>query len=50
MAGPSQFAYSQSAGGVLRFLGEMLEGECEVAVDHNLANVIALKVARETPP
>ena len=35
--------YPRSAGRVLRFLGEMIEKECELVIDHHLAKVLALK-------
>jgi hypothetical protein len=42
-------AYPRSSGRVLRHLGAMLEKECEAALEHHLAGVVALKVAREAP-
>jgi hypothetical protein len=40
-------AYPRSSGRVLRHLGEMIEKECELVIDHHLAGVIALKAARD---
>ena len=42
-------AYPRSSGRVLRYLGEMIEKECEWVIDRHLAAVIALKVARSGP-
>ena len=42
-------AYPRSSGRVLRHLGEMIEKECELVIDHHLAAVLALKVARYGP-
>jgi hypothetical protein len=50
-------AYPRSSGRVLRYLGEMIEKECELVIDHHLAGVLALKADRDdratappTPP
>jgi hypothetical protein len=40
-------AYPRSAGRVLRHLGEMIEKECELVIDHHLSGVLALKAARD---
>lgn len=40
-------AYPRSSGRVLRYLGEMIEKECELVIDHHLAGVLALKAARD---
>jgi hypothetical protein len=40
-------AYPRSSGRVLRHLGEMIEKECELVIDHHLSGVLALKVARD---
>jgi hypothetical protein len=40
-------AYPRSSGRVLRYLGEMIEKECELVIDHYLATVLALKAARK---
>ena len=42
-------AYPRSAGGVLRYLGAMIENECELVIDHHLATVLALKLKRYGP-
>jgi len=39
-------AYPRSSGRVLRHLGEMIEKECELVIDHHLSEVLALKAAR----
>lgn len=36
-------AYPRSAGRVLRYLGEMIEKECELVIAHHLSGVLALK-------
>ena len=36
-------AYPRSSGRVLRHLGEMIEKECELVIDHHLAKVLAAK-------
>ena len=38
-------AYPPSSGRVLRHLGEMIEKECELVIDHHLAEALALKAA-----
>jgi hypothetical protein len=38
--------YPRSSGRVLRYLGEMIEQECELVIDHHLAAVLALKIDR----
>lgn len=40
-------AYPRSSGRVLRYLGEMIEKECELVIDHHLPVVLALKAARD---
>jgi hypothetical protein len=40
-------AYPRSSGRVLRHLGEIIEKECELVIDHHLSGVLALKAARE---
>lgn len=40
-------AYPRSSGRVLRHLGEMIEKECELVIDHHLAGVLAVKAARD---
>jgi hypothetical protein len=40
-------AYPRSSGRVLRHLGEMIEKECELVIDHHLSGVLALKAVRE---
>lgn len=40
--------YPRSSGRVLRYLGEMIERECELVIDHHLAGVLALKIARDS--
>lgn len=40
-------AYPRSSGRVLRHLGEMIEKECELVIDHRLSGVLAVKAARE---
>jgi hypothetical protein len=42
-------AYPRSAGRVLRYLGEMIEKECELVLDHHLSKVLELKVERYGP-
>ena len=42
-------AYPRSAGRVLRYLGEMIENECELVIDRHLAAVLALKLKRYGP-
>lgn len=41
--------YPRSSGRVLRYLGEAIEGACELAIDHHLPAVLNLKVARFGP-
>lgn len=43
-------AYPRSSGRVLRYLGEAIEKQCELVVDRHLAEVVALKVARDAEP
>jgi hypothetical protein len=38
--------YPRSSGRVLRHLGEMIEQECDLVIDHHLAVVLALKIER----
>ncbi|HEY5379691.1 MAG TPA: hypothetical protein VIJ78_09150 [Pseudolabrys sp.] len=38
-------AYPRSSGRVLRYLGEMIEKEAELVIDHHLVGVFALKAA-----
>lgn len=40
-------AYPRSSGRVLRHLGEALEREAELVIDHHLSSVLALKVAHD---
>jgi hypothetical protein len=40
-------AYPRSSGRVLRHLGEMIEKECELVIDHHLSEVLALKIATD---
>jgi len=40
-------AYPRSSGRVLRYLGEMIERECELVNDHHLSAVLDLKATRE---
>jgi hypothetical protein len=40
-------AYPRSSGRVLRYLGEMIDKECELVIDHHLAGVLALKADRD---
>jgi hypothetical protein len=42
-------AYPRSSGRALRFLGEMIERECELVIDHHLSAVLTLKATREAP-
>jgi hypothetical protein len=42
-------AYPRSSGRVLRYLGEMIEKECELVIDHHLSAVLVLKAARDAP-
>jgi hypothetical protein len=42
-------AYPRSSGRVLRYLGEIIEKECELVIDHHLSAVLTLKVTREGP-
>lgn len=51
-SGPIQrttHVYPRSSGRVLRYLGEAIERECELAIDHHLATVVRLKLARYGP-
>jgi hypothetical protein len=41
-------AYPRSSGRVLRHLGEMIEKECELVIDHHLSEVLALKAVRKS--
>jgi hypothetical protein len=45
-------AYPRSSGRVLRYLGEMIEKECEWVIDRHLAEVVAIKRSRDStnPP
>jgi hypothetical protein len=39
--------YPRSSGRVLRHLGEMIEKECELVIDHHLSAVLSLKATRD---
>lgn len=41
-------AYPRSSGRVLRFLGEMIEKECEWIIERNLKEVVAIKRAKDS--
>ena len=40
-------AYPRSSGRVLRYLGEAIEKKCEWVIDHQVTEVVALKLSRE---
>ncbi|HWM47691.1 MAG TPA: hypothetical protein VNR11_12355 [Xanthobacteraceae bacterium] len=42
-------AYARSSGRVLRYLGDMIEAECEWVIERHLTAVLALKVKRYGP-
>jgi hypothetical protein len=42
--------YPRSSGRVLCHLGEMIEKECELVIDHHLSEVLAQKVVRDGRP
>lgn len=41
-------AYPRSSGRVLRYLGEAIEKKCEWVIDHQVTDVVALKLSRDT--